>query len=55
MKVTIRVTVEVDPDVWVASHGCERGEVHDDVRSYFETVMLSSNAVEEGDCTVHVL
>lgn len=34
VKVSITVTVDVDPAGWAAEYGCERSEVRQDVRRY---------------------
>lgn len=54
MKVQIKVTVEVDPADWMSEYGCERDEVREDVRRYFEQQVSASTAVEELGLTVRV-
>ena len=54
MKVTIKVTVEVDPQEWSDEFGCERTEVREDVRSYFTNQIQACSAIKDAGLTVRV-
>lgn len=54
MKVQIKVTVEVDPAEWMHEYGCDREDVREDVKRYFEQQVVASTAVEELGLTVRV-
>lgn len=54
MKVQIKVTVEVDPAEWMSEYGCERDEVREDVRRYFEHQIVAAPAIEDASLTVRV-
>ena len=39
MKIKVTLTVDIDPEAWVANYGCEKSEVREDVKVYIaETV-----------------
>ena len=44
MKIRMTVTIDVDPDTWMAEYGCERRDVRDNVGSYFESLLQDSPA-----------
>lgn len=52
MKVSIKVTVEVDPDKWMAEYGCDRDEVRRDVHDYFINQIQMAPAIEDAELTV---
>lgn len=54
VKVRLTVTVEVDPSEWSDVYGCERGEVREDVRSYFTDGISQFPAIEDASLTVRV-
>lgn len=54
MKVQIKVTVEVDPAEWMNEYGCERDEVREDVKRYFQGQVFDSTAAELPSLKVRV-
>lgn len=54
MRITLKVTIDVDADEWASEYGCEKSEVRDDVKAYFQQHLGASAAVEDAGLTVRV-
>jgi len=48
IKVSVNLTLEVDPAAWVAAYGIDPSEVRLDVRDYIKQHVWGSAAVQEG-------
>lgn len=48
MKVRIVITLDVDPERWIAEFACSRDEVREDVRDWVTSQLSNSYLGEDG-------
>jgi hypothetical protein len=54
MRITVTLTVDVDPEEWMSAAGCERAEVREDVRKYIAGRAQEAAMIDETGASVEL-
>ena len=54
MKISITLTIDVDPDEWADNYGIEKSEVREDVKTYVRTAVQQAPGMQDVDAEVRI-
>ena len=54
MKISITLTIDVDPNKWAENYGIDKADVRDDIKTYVHTAVQQSPGMQDAEAEVHI-
>lgn len=54
MKISITLTIDVDPEAWADNYGIEKGAVREDVKTYVHSTVQQSPGMQDAEADVTI-